>query len=350
MMRNDVKAIQVVWLSKTGLTNLNSGEGGSNLVDIKKFRYGGQEFPYVSGQAMRFYLKEAIRRHLQPQEACVADEQGETCGRIKECVLCDLFGFMTTVPKKGALTRVSPVKASPAMGLLPLDGTMVMDFLTRRHRGVTAEQEAELRGDIVNVELAVNLYKAGICVDVQRVGHEEELVPIDEQRGQRRRGRGDSEAVKPILSVRRQAHTDDAERARRIALLLNAIKNFSDYSKQARLLTDFTPDLVLVTLQHNYSHRLQKALELEGDGTTAVNPRRLRQILTEVREELVSVNGAPAWWAGMVDGIVDNAEEVRAVLQELGVPVLTPRQAIDAAKQALGFSPEGGNYHGHTQD
>lgn len=341
MMRNDVKAIQMVWLSKTGLTNLNSGEGGSNLVDIKKFRYGGQEFPYVSGQAMRFYLKEAIRRHLQPHEACVADEQGETCGRIAECVLCDLFGFMTTVPDVGALTRVSPVKVSPAMGLLPLDGTMVMDFLTRRHRGVTAEQEAELRGDIVNVELAVNLYKAGICVDVQRVGHEEELVQIGEQRGRRRRRRGEGEAegevVKPILSVQLRAHIDDAERARRISLLLDAIKDFSDYSKQARLLTDFTPDLVLVTLQHNYSHRLQKALELQGDGTTAVNPKRLRQILTEVHEELVSVNGAPAWWAGMVDGIVDNAEEVRAVLQELGVPVLTPRQAIDAAKQALEF-------------
>lgn len=342
MMRNDVKAIQMVWLSKTGLTNLNSGEGGSNLVDIKKFRYGGQEFPYVSGQAMRFYLKEAIRRHLQPQEACVADEQGETCGRIAECVLCDLFGFMTTVPDVGALTRVSPVKVSPAMGLLPLDGTMVMDFLTRRHRGVTVAQEAELRGDIVNVELVVNLYKAGICVDAQRVGHEEELIQIGERRGRGRRRRGESEAegeaIKPIRSVQLREHAGDAERARRIGLLLDAIKDFSDYSKQARLLTDFTPDLVLVALQHNYSHRLQKALELQGVGAATVNPERLRQILEEVREELASVNDAPAWWAGMVDGIVDNADEVRRVLQELGIPILTPRQAIDTAKVALGVS------------
>ncbi len=341
-MRNDVKAIQLVWLSKTGLTNLNSGEGGSNLVDIKKFRYGGQEFPYISGQAMRFYLKEAIRRHLQPQEACVADEQGETCGRIAECVLCDLFGFMTTVPDVGALTRVSPVKVSPAMGLLPLDGTMVMDFLTRRHRGVTAEREAELRSDIVNVELAVNLYKAGICVDVQRVGREEELVSIGERRGRGRRRRGEGEAegeaVRPILSVQLREYASDAERARRIGLLLDAIKDFSDYSKQARLLTDFTPDLVLVTLQHNYSHRLQKALELQGDNAAIVHLERMRQILSEVREDLVSVNNGPAWWAGVVDGIVDNTDEVRRVLQELGVPVLTPRQAIDAAKTALGIS------------
>ncbi len=330
MMRNDVKAIQLVWLSKTGLTNLNSGEGGSNLVDIKKFRYGGQEFPYVSGQAMRFYLKEAIRRHLQPQEACVADEQGETCGRIAECVLCDLFGFMTTVPDVGALTRVSPVKVSPAMGLLPLDDTMVIDFLTRRHRGAIAQQEAEMRGDIVNVELAVNIYKAGVCVDVLRVGHEEELVQIAEQESAKK-----GKAIKSIRSVQLKALVEEQERSRRISLLLDAIKDFSDYSKQARLLTDFTPDFVLVALQHNYSHRLQKAIELYSDGTASLNVERLRQIITEVREELVTVDSKPALWAGMVDGIVENDSDVKQVLQDLQIPILTPRQAIDAAKEAL---------------
>ena len=330
MMRNDVKAIQLVWLSKTGLTNLNSGEGGSNLVDIKKFRYGGQEFPYVSGQAMRFYLKEAIRRHLKPEEACVADEQGETCGRIAECVLCDLFGFMTTVPDVGALTRVSPVKVSPAMGLLPLDDTMVIDFLTRRHRGAIAQQEAEMRGDIVNVELAVNIYKAGVCVDVLRVGHEEELVQIAEQESAKK-----GKAIKSIRSVQLKALVEEQERSRRISLLLDAIKDFSDYSKQARLLTDFTPDFVLVALQHNYSHRLQKAIELYGDGTASLNVERLRQIITEVREELVTVDGKPALWAGMVDGIVENDSDVKQVLQDLQVPILTPRQAIDATKEAL---------------
>lgn len=332
-MLKDVKAIQLVWLSKTGLTNLNSGEGGSNLVDIKKFRYGGQEFPYVSGQAMRFYLKEAIRRHLKPEEACVADEQGETCGRIDKCVLCDLFGFMRTVPRKGAPTRVSPVKVSPAMGLLPLDQTMVTDFLTRRHRGTAAQQEARLRGDIVNVELAVNIYKAGICVDVQRVGREEEPVEIGERAG--------SEETKPIYGVQLKDHIDDNQRARRLALLLDAIKDFSDYSKQARLLTDFTPDFLLAALQHNYSHRLQKAIELCGDGTAKVNAERLRQIIAEVQEDLLTVDdGKPALWAGMVDGIVDNAAEVRQVLQEAGVPILTPREAINAVKQALGIAKE----------
>lgn len=323
-MRDDVKAVQLVWLSRTGLTNLNSGEGGSNLVDIKKYRFAGQEYPYVSGQAMRFYLKEALRRHLQPEEACVADDQGESCGRISECVLCDLFGFMTTLPDVGAVTRVSPVKVSPAMGLVPLDGSLSLDFLTRRHRG--AREAGEMTGDIVNVELAVNIYKGGLCLDVDRVGREEERYPLGQTGGKR---------PKPFYSVRFKDHIDSDERARRIALLLDAVQDFSDYSKQARLLTDFTPDVVLVGLQHNYSHRLQKALETEGN-TARANVVRLAQVLEEVRPDLAEADGRSALWAGLLEGSVDNAEEVRRVLEQAGIPVATPRQAIAAAKVALG--------------
>ncbi|HXG41397.1 MAG TPA: type I-B CRISPR-associated protein Cas7/Cst2/DevR [Dehalococcoidia bacterium] len=322
-MRDDVKAVQVVWLSRTGLTNLNSGEGGSNLVDIKKYRFAGQEYPYVSGQAMRFYLKEALRRHLPPDQTCVADDQGETCGRIGECVLCDLFGFMTTLPDVGAVTRVSPVKVSPAMGLVPLDGSLTLDFLTRRHRG--AREEGEMTGDIVNVELAVNVYKGGLCLDVQRVGREEERYVLGETGGRR---------PKAYYSLRFREHIDAQERARRVGLLLDAILDFSDYSKQARLLTDFAPDVVLVALQHNYSHRLQKSLET--DDSANVNVARLAQVLDEVRPDCLAIDGRPAIWAGLLDGSIANAEAVASTLRQVGVPVSTPRQAIEAAKAALG--------------
>jgi CRISPR-associated protein Cst2 len=334
MMPQEVKAIQLVWLSKTGLTNLNSGEGGSNLVDIKKFRYGGQEFPYVSGQAMRFYLKEAIRRHLQPKEACVPDEQGEACGRISECVLCDLFGFMWTErsEKRGegrSHVRTSPVKVSPAVGLHPLDATMTIDFLTRRPRGTTIEagQEEEARS-IVNVELATNIYMAGVCIDVARIGCEEELVELEGAEKARRKF--------PIRGVQLKDYVQSGdERIRRIKRLLDAIQDFSDYSKQARLLTDFTPDFLLIAIQSNYSHRLQKAIQLQDSEGTRINVERLRQIIREVRQDLWSADNQPALWAGMIDGVIDNAAEVKQVLEAEGVSVLTPREAINAVKTVL---------------
>ena len=310
-MRKDLKAVSLVWLSKTGLTNLNSGEGGSNFVDIKKFRWRGREYPYVSGQAMRFYLKEAIRRELPPTAACVPDEGGETCGDILNCLLCDLFGYMGVIRREagergGANIRLSPVKVSPAMGLLPYDENAVVDFLTRRHR----LERGELEADIVNVELAVNIYKAGICVDLQRLGRVEELV------------RGED----GIRRVEFREVVTEEERERRLSLLLSAIADFSDYSKQARLLTDFTPDILLASAQNNYSHRLQKAISLEDD--CRLNSELLRQIISEVKKESLKI------YAALLDGVITNKEEVKNILKEEGVEIKdTPREALESLKQ-----------------
>lgn len=336
-MRGDVKAISMVWLSKTDLTNLNSGEGGSNLVDIKKYRWTGRDYPYVSGQAMRFYLKEAIRREVSPEEACIADEKGETCGQIEKCILCDLFGFMTTLPDRGALVRISPVKMSPAIGLIPLDETMVTDFLTRRHRGVAQAGEGELRGDIVNVELAVNVYKAGLCLDLIRVGSDERTKEIGRIEGAKKKRGSDELEAKILQSVELVRLVEEPERARRVRLLLDAVKDFSDYSKQARLLTDFTPDFILIALQGNYSHRLQKAIELQGDGRAALHIGRLDQILREVEGECVRVDGRAAIYAGMIEGLLENEGEVKGILRSRGIEVLTPREAIEAAEKELGL-------------
>jgi len=310
-----VKCISVVWLSQTDLTNLNAGEGEANFIDIKKYKKNGIEYPYVSGQAMRYYIKEAIRRGLDSEYMCIPNDKGETCGNIQECIGCDLFGFMTTIKKGtklpgfpdghpgGAITRVSPVKVSPAMGLLPFEDNAVVDFLTRRHRMT----EGEMRGDIVNVEIGVNLYKCGIAIDVVRVGGEE---VIDEEN----------------RTVRIEYYLDIEERKKRISKVLEAIRYLSDYSKQARLLTDFTPDLILIAFQDIYSHRLQKALSV-SDG--AVDLERLGAVINDVKEY------SPKIIAGMLPGVIENESDVKAKLGELGVEVKSTNEAITEALKYL---------------
>jgi CRISPR-associated protein Cst2 len=299
-----MRGIEIVWLSKTDLTNLNSGEGESNLVDVKKFKKNGIEYPYVSGQAMRYYIKEAIRRNLSENEfMCVPDDRGEPCGEPEKCIGCDLFGFMKAVKDKGAETRVSPVKVSPAIGLLPFEDNSTLDFLTRRHKGT---EKAE--GDIVNVELGVNIYKAGIAIDVRRVGGEEKI-----------EGR----------QVKIEYFIDDNERKKRIAKLLNAIRFLTDYSKQARLLTDFTPDFIIIALQDIYSHRLQKAIEFK-DGKLDIE--RLSAIIREVKQY------SPAIFVGLLPGTLKNEKEVLKAFNALDLKVKTPDAAINDAIDYLNKS------------
>jgi len=290
------KAVSAVWLVKTDLTNLNSGVGGAQLVDVKKYKKDGIEYPYVSGQAMRYYLKQAIRRTIDPKDCCVTDSEGEGCGDIEKCILCDLFGFMR--PREFN-RRTSPIKMSPAMGLLSLQDNITLDFLTRTKPQAKGE---ELRGDIVNVELGINIYKAGFGIDLVKVGGEEEI------------------DFKAQHSKGVQYFIKEEIRKKRIKIALEGLKNLADYSKQARLLTDFTPEILLITLQERYNHILQKALDLKT-GTKEINIERLDQVLTELNGEKM--------YAGILSGIINNEKELKEILRKHDIPITTPIEAID---------------------
>ncbi len=295
------KAISAVWLSETDLTNLNSGIGGSNLVDIKRYKKNGVDYPYVSGQAMRHYLKESIMRIVDKKDYCIPKDNGETCGNIKECILCDLFGFMTTIKGSGSNTRVSPVKMSPAMGLLSFKDNSTLDFLTRSKSGAETKGRKE-GGDIVNVELAVNIYKAGLSIDLQKVGGEEEL----DVKNQKTKG------IKYFVEI-------EEYKINRVKTVLEAFKNLSDYSKQARLLTDFTPNFLLIGLQDKYNHLLQKALILRKNKN--IDTDRLNEVLTMLKGETI--------YAGILSGTIDNEKEVKEILKNNKIETKTPTEAID---------------------
>lgn len=298
-MNKKIKGIELVWLSQTDLTNLNSGEGGTNLVDVKKYLKDGVEYPYVSGQAMRFYLREAVRRELPEDEfMCTPNDKGENCGDEKKCMNCDLFGYMLPKKGEGAGVRVSPVKVSPAMGLLQLDDNSTIDFLTRKKHKAVGEK---VEGDIVNVELGVNIYKSGVSIDIRRVGTNEEL---DEE----------SKVLNLTLFI------DDNEKKKRIVSVLNAVQFISDYSKQSRLLTDFTPDIILGTTQTRYSHRLQKAFEIDEEKN--LNLDRFSAIVNEMK------NYSKIYF-GTIPGILTNEEAVKSKAKELGLEILTPGEVVE---------------------
>lgn len=300
------KGLNIVALSETSLTNMNSGEGGSNTVDIKQYIKNNEKYPYVSGQAMRHYIKSAIRR-ISDSISCVPDNDGQTCGKIAECEICDLFGFMTTIKGKGAVTRVSPVKVSAAMGLLNMEENSNLDLLTRKK----ITDEGKSSGDIVNVELTTNIYRYGVSIDSERVGAIEEVKSDD--------------ILNHKVQLVNQISVD--EKRSRIRKVLEAVRNITDYSKQSRLLTDFTPDFVLISLDKNYTHRLQKAIEI--DENKNVNIDRLSQIVKEVLD-----SGSKVLF-GSISGCVNNLEEVKKALINIGIEHMSVKEAFDRAIELI---------------
>jgi CRISPR-associated protein Cst2 len=105
----------------------------------------------------------------------------------------------------------------------------------------------------------------------------------------------------------------------RVKIALEAFKNISSYSKQARVLTDFTPNFIVLAVQNRYNHLLQKAIELRTGRT--LNTERLDQVLD-------SLNGNKLY-AGLLSGTLENEEEIKKVLIKHDIALKTPTEAID---------------------
>jgi len=185
--------------------------------------------------------------------------------------------------------------------LLPFDENANVDFLTRRHR---VSEGGKMEGDIVNVEIGTNIYKGGISIDMVRIGANEK---IDEAKR--------TVSIENIINV--------PEKDKRVKKLLVALRYMTDYSKQARLLTDFSPDVIAISLQNKYSHRLQKLFELNNG--RELNIPRLNEILDDVLEFSDTI------LFGMVSGVIANEAEVRNAVTAKGIKVKAPNEVINEA-------------------
>lgn len=119
-----LKSINIVWLSKASLSNINAGEGSGNITELKT--YGKDKKPYASGQSVRHALRESMMRENFDEFKCVPELP---CGDVENCWLCDLFGYLDPKKGEGFNRRWSSLKVSPALGQIKTNITT--DMLTR---------------------------------------------------------------------------------------------------------------------------------------------------------------------------------------------------------------------------
>lgn len=347
VIKMDKKCIVATWLFRTDLSNLNAGEGSTNLKELKTYNNG---LPYISGQSVRHALRKAIQREKKNAFKCTPEFP---CGNIKDCWLCDMFGYL--LPKEGS-KRWSPIKASPAMG--EIRKSIATDLILRLANDIEcphckdkinplfgredSESDKKIEGGKTNLtcpkcekgfkapydirqaiaykQLIDNIYRVTISIDIDALGIEE--VPVIE-------GEGDNAKITGINFKNMYGDKGDDTRKERIKAILKAISNISDFASQSRELTNATPDVILLGVQNQYNHRLASALRMDEDGT--IHPDAFRSILTDcLTMEDTEV------YAGMVSGVIANEQEIKSILydkdlQEKGLEVFnTPREAINS--------------------
>jgi len=347
------KCIVATWLFKTDLSNLNAGEGTTNLKEIKTYNNG---LPYISGQSVRHALRKAIQREKPDALKCTPEFP---CGNIKECWLCDMFGYL--LPGEGE-KRWSPIKASPAMGQIRKSATT--DMILRLVNDIKCpnckekinplwargDDEGEIKEKTIkegaklkcpkcnkefkapyNIRQAIaykqlidNIYRTSVSLDINALGVHE-IPKID--------GEGKDANIVGI-EYENKYEGDENTRKERILAFLDAISNISDFASQSREMTNATPDVILLSVQSQYNHRLSSALRMDEKGN--INPENLKAILKDVL-----VIPETKVFAGMVTGIVTNESKIKEIFEDKDIKAKglefksTPREAVDAAKNWL---------------
>jgi len=305
--------LNIAYITKVNMASLNGAEGtGGNITVMKKITNSkGDEFAYVSGQALRRYMKETL---LQlGARITEIDEKGEPTFRIddkgttvdlnnlknwekykeiafKKFVDLDLFGYM--FPK--ASRRWSPIKVTPLISILPYKGEY--DYLTRKQK---PKKDGDKSGNIVQIEIdTMNFMRGNIIINTSHIGCE-----VDEY----------SYEIKPILN--------NEERNNRLNIFLEAFKNFNGGAKQARNLEDISPKFIIITKQKTGNPFLLNVLDVDSKGN--INIANIKEALEDNSYENLVI--------GISKGVFNNEEEIKLSFDN----VTTVNKAIEQYKDLL---------------
>lgn len=297
--------LNIAYITKVNIASLNGAEGsGGNITSIKKISsYSGEEYVYVSGQALRHYLKETLMQ--LGEKITEINEKGEPTFKVngkyvnldkkdkfdkykekifKDFVDLDLFGYMFP----NSYRRWSPVKVAPLLSLLSYKGEV--DYLTRK------QKKEEKGGNIVQVEIdTLNVMRGNIVINLDHIG-----------------------AIVDEYSYEKEEILSEEEKKNRINKFLEAIKNFTGGARQSRNLEDIAPKFIVITKQKTGNPFFLNALKVDKNMNLDIEV--LKEAINEADFEDIKI--------GLRSGIFNNENEIRE-----NFDVVSIKEAIEYFKE-----------------
>lgn len=258
----------------------NYGEGLGNVATLKKLTRGdGHQYSYISRQALRYNIVKEMGVDNTPLDANGSKDkaviQYAKDATIEKYPEIDLFGYMKTEKSKSAATRSAVVRLSNAIAQEYYDGDT--DFLTNQGLAnrISHATGKQYNNNIAESEIQESYYVYTLTIDLDRVGED------------------DNDDV----------HLDDTEKNRRVAKLLSAIQYLYRDIRGRR--EDLKPLFVIGGVYDIKNPFFANAVKVSDN----------KLDLSAIKSVLADVNVAKKTQTGLVDGIFDNSDEVKAELQ-----------------------------------
>lgn len=333
------KAVVLGMLFKVDVANPNAGWTEENVTPLKKIETpDNRQHPYISGQALRRYLRDTLKENLdvddngKPLYSFSPEEPGPdpkspilTAGRPDLYIDDDLFGFMRAV-REGTRRRESPLRVSAAFGLFPYGGDR--DLGTRSALQVT--HDPKRGGAVFETEVTSNVFRTTWLLELDRVGYwlgyenaDDHTLWVAEETGTVQL------AEKQMGYWGRRA---DTERKTRVKAVLRAIKYLKGGARQARLLIELVPQMLIYTrCTHKVAMFLNSLQVAPADGCYNLIEGPLMEILKDYADYI------QALFIGLRDGFVSlsKAELLEHVKSALGKQAETVKPEVVSIGEAV---------------
>lgn len=343
----DVDAAALNNAGKTTGTNVENG------VAVKKITKNGRSYPYVSGQAWRYWWRESLRVnhmwHLSPLTKIEKKNQVITEANPVQYPDDDVFGYVSAtkdvklddegnpIMKKGkpemdnaTVTRVSPLKNSV---LISVASTRTEEHMSvaSRHEGDPVLYTKEEYSAIMKGMFSLDVSQIGTFSNYNKTGFKN----LSEARKQEALEIGATEIDDPTIrdsksNAKKLIRLPLTTRIKRSTDTIAALKTITGGAMQAANMADVTPKfIILATMSsgnHPFTHIAIETRTSKFSHEASLNIEGLREVLVDYKD-YIQGNVYIGKRSGFMDEYNDALSELSTALPN--VSFTTVNDAID---------------------
>lgn len=295
-----VAGMMLIEAPASALNNAGSEEGArtDNTIAVKRIRSAAGDYPYVSAQALRYWLRTYLERSVPEWQAAPVFREAKIAYTDANPLRWwddDLFGYMRAPSKrsearkdadkpetdvKGEITRISPLRMGTLVSIAPVRVTD--DFGTMaRHDGNPVPHEHQFYRATLQGLFSLDCTTAGTFFNGGRVGYRN----LDDIR------------VKLAAEQKLEAvniHGQPAyrlpieDRSKRVAALIQAIGELEGGAKLTLHYTDVTPGLIFCAVVKAGNNPFAHVIRANSRGNAEVATEALKEILRVYKDQILS--------------------------------------------------------------
>lgn len=303
-MGNTINGFMLIDAPWSALNNagMDAGERTDNAVKVKVIRKGRDVYPYVSGQAVRYWWRDTLAKklgwNLSPIER--VKKIAYTTADPIEFDDDDIFGYMRAakeeIVEKGkkkkvnvTVTRISPLKNSPLLSLYPRNPTNDFGVMARQSEGDPVPFEHEFYSTIFKGIFSIDIECAGKLYEVEKAGYKNMSPKLIEKAKKEKLEHNEEENYWRLpVDIRRK----------RIKDVILALPYLSGGAKLTEHLTDVSPKFLILAVIEGGNHIFMNVADEDG-----VNLNALSHVIEDYKEIILS-----DIYIGKREGFLDEIE------------------------------------------